>query len=104
MKFHFAQDKFWNPMLEGYPLIRIDKWVHMLGCAFLFSLVYFGAYRLPGLQEMAMYFTQKHVAAFWALLAGFLWEVKDGFREEGFSWRDLVADMIGVFALWGIAV
>jgi len=29
---------------------------------------------------------------------GFLWEVKDSFYADGFSWRDLTADLLGIIA------
>lgn len=29
-------------------------------------------------------------------IGGLLWEIKDGFAADGFDWKDLVADSVGI--------
>ncbi len=81
-------------------------WVHLFGslglCVGIGLLVYKSGAGRPELP-----------AAGWALLLGLLWEVGDGFkplwyerpfgdlrdqflRADGFSWSDLVVDLVGV--------
>lgn len=99
MTFHFAKDKFWKLDIIGYPLLQVDKWVHLLGCAFLFSLAYLLMSKTGG-----VHFGTKHLAAFWAFIGGLGVEIVQGFGKEGFSWRDLIADCIGIGTLWWMAV
>jgi len=105
MIFHFAHDKFWNPTLRGWsPVLQPDKWIHLLESAFLFSVFYFLPYHWNALGLMAGLFGQRLVAwlCAWSIMFGY--EVYQGFTDVGFSWRDLLADTLGIFALWIIAV
>jgi hypothetical protein len=86
MSFHFAQD---------YWLTR-DKLEHLFGSALLFSFLYILGLRF-------LFCPMRSVAALLAVIGGILWEIKDGFRD-GFSYKDLVADCIGIMAMWFIAI
>ena len=69
-------------------LFKYDKAQHAVG-AMLLALV-FGALFDP------------LVAVACAMMAGLLWEVKDIFFADGFSWRDLVADAAGCALYLGL--
>ena len=90
MKFTFTKDAFFD---YWPPWIQPDKQVHLLGCAVLFAWFYDNVYAcLCGV-----------CAALLTFGCGLAWEIKDGFRENvGFSWRDLVADVLGIFLMWWI--
>lgn len=56
---------------------------------------------------IATFFMPLLFACLLAVVAGYLWEVKDGYLHwevygwwggEGFSWKDLIADSIGIAA------
>lgn len=84
----------------GGTVIKYDKAEHLVGA---------------GLLEMALFFalpkgTKKYSVPI-ALGAGLIWEVKDGFLDhrrygwigaEGFSFKDLIADAVGVSVFWGL--
>jgi uncharacterized protein YfiM (DUF2279 family) len=88
----WEQDK-WNSTNGHFS--KYDKVEHCIGSAGLtFSLIH-----LIGEKKGVNY----------SLLAGFLWEVKDGFVSwekygelggEGFSSKDFLADILGVFIGW----
>lgn len=85
----WAKDRFFQ---LTPPWIRPDKREHLLGCAFLFCLCYFLLSLPPPL------------CALNAFACGLLWEIKDGFWNDGFSWKDLIADCIGIGVMWSIIV
>ena len=91
MTFKFADD-YW---------ISKDKRDHFLGSALLVAVFYFLCYHFSW---MCQTWAQKDIALFWALFCGFFWEVKDGFFTDGFSYKDLVADLLGAWAMWFLAV
>jgi hypothetical protein len=37
-----------------------------------------------------------------ALTMAILWEVKDGFFSDGFSWKDMLASWVGIGIAWGL--
>lgn len=64
-----------------------DKFYHFFGCALIFATL-----RITGLTGWLCF-----VLTF---LAGFLVELIDAVRADGFSWRDMVADILGGSAMW----
>lgn len=104
MSFYFAKDKFWNPTLKGWtPILQPDKWIHLFEFAFFFSAFYFMAYHWSILGIIAGTLGQRNMAFLCAWIIGFGYEVYQGFKENGFSYKDLIADTIGITTLWLIA-
>jgi VanZ family protein len=71
-------------------LLKFDKLEHMLGCMIL---------------TIVMALLIDAIAGIYVFIAGFLWEMKDGLMDwekygwwggEGFSWKDLIADVVGI--------
>ena len=73
----FAKDK-WLSKAETY-----DKLEHFG----FWCLLYLGLERFLFVPDIAM---------IGALILGILWEIKDIFRADGFSWKDLTADILGI--------
>ncbi len=76
-------------------IIPYDKAEHALGSAIL---AYFATFFMPLL-----------FACLLIMVAGYLWEVKDGYMHyevygwfggEGFSWKDLIADFVGILIIF----
>lgn len=89
-KIRFAKDK-WNS--KSGTIIKYDKIEHFLCC----FVLYFGFVLLKVDFLYSLYFV---------FLIGIIWEVKDAFLPwekfgwyggDGFSMKDLIADMSGVF-------
>lgn len=99
-----AKDKFFQ---ISPPWVLPDKREHLFGSGYAYCLLLFLLPTeilcwIPGVQELIVLLGYRHTAAILAWTGGFLWEIKDGFRADGFSWRDLVADTIGIGILWSI--
>jgi len=84
----FANDTFCSVLPDTDPgrmlldrFFSHDKVQHATGSLVLALLL--GAWFMP------LY------AAVLSLAIGVLWEIKDAFCEDGFSWRDIVADAAG---------
>ncbi|MFZ5559293.1 MAG: hypothetical protein ACOZAL_00645 [Patescibacteria group bacterium] len=73
----FAKDSFLSKSCSFDKLEHFAYW----------CLLYLGLKRFLFLPDMAM------ITAF---ILGFLWEIKDIFRADGFSWRDLLMDIAGI--------
>jgi hypothetical protein len=90
----WAKDS-WTSKCQEY-----DKFVHLTGSCFLTMLLY------QIFHIWLVFFLSLTFAVEVAFLAGFILEVLQGKHEEygdGFSWRDLVANVIGIaFAVWVI--
>jgi VanZ family protein len=85
-------------------IIRYDKLEHLLGCFGLtFILIIFSMFT-----EMSIL-----IPGIVTFIAGLLWEVKDGYLDwekynrwggEGFSWKDLIANLVGILLAYGVLV
>ncbi len=91
---NWKDDKWLSP--HG-AILHYDKMEHLLASA---ALAYVGTFFIPLL-----------MACIVALLIGFLWEYKDGlmpyekygwFGGEGFSWKDLIADFVGIVIVFSL--
>lgn len=96
MTFRFARDKFFQSWL---PWLLPDKREHLWGSGLLFCVLYFLMLRAGG-----VYWGTGADAATWAFVGGLLWEIKDGLWNDGFSWKDLIADCVGIGIMWRMAV
>jgi len=77
MTFQWAKDSWHSKFRTS------DKWYHFFGCALIFATLW-----IAGLPVVDCFFL--------TLFAGVLVEIKDGFYADGFSWRDLIADTLGL--------
>lgn len=95
MRFHFAADSW---LTTQGTIIRYDKLEH---CVVYLIGTLVGLYVGQWMDSMAFQIWWRRGL----LVFGVLWEVKDGFigyvkwgwwGGDGFSWRDLVANVIGI--------
>lgn len=84
--FHFAQDSWLSKFHTS------DKLYHLFGSAVLFAFLWFPIFLVMNGSELTV--------AMWAFIGGLIVEIFDGFGKEGFSWKDLVADFVGIMAMW----
>jgi len=81
-----------------------DKWLSIQG-----SILYYDKIEHALTSAILAYFTTLYMplllACLVVLFVGILWEIKDGymyweeygwFGGEGFSWKDLIADFVGI--------
>ena len=76
---NWADDSWFS---QGGLILVYDKLEHLLSA-------FVGMYLLSR-------FIKKRYAALICISASILWEVRDIFFADGFSWRDLTADLAGI--------
>ena len=85
MAFHFAKDSFRSKFTTS------DKWYHFFGSALLYAFLWSSLYRVGDVSILA--------CILWAFAGGILVEIIDGFKPDGFSWKDLAMDALGILAM-----
>lgn len=84
--FHFAQDS-WTSKFHTH-----DKLYHLFGSGLLYAFLWAPLFLVFDLTELAV--------ALLAFGGGMLVEIIDGFGKEGFSVKDLAADVLGILGMW----
>ncbi len=85
MSFHFAQDT-WNSKFT-----TSDKWYHFFGSALLYAVIWFALHLIFDVSILP--------CMLWAFAGGVLVEIIDGWKADGFSWKDLAMDGLGILAM-----